>query len=234
MINRDKHYHLVEHKLFLMYVEPAWQIRTSLTTKIGGRCTVPVSSQFSYTKALMFSDVLIKTQVNKRLNKSPHILCKPHYCTQFATRCTLWNLAQHGRLQKGFQNEQTTLFLAKGTIRHDTSVFSFLRQLSTWHCSHLLIHCLAPSSRCYWLTSPAHTTLSSKLSTHHGFGRMMRQTGRMADAQLFHKPCSAYYESSANNDEYVADTYTGIVVSFRGCSMPVVVWQPCTTTRSGM
>ena len=63
--------------------------------------------------------------------------------------------------------------------------------------------CSAPGGcRCRSI-SPAGPALSSKPVAATCGGRMMGQTDRptdgQTDARLFHKPCSAYYASSANN-----------------------------------
>ena len=62
--------------------------------------------------------------------------------------------------------------------RQNKSVFSFLRHLPTWHCSHLLL---------------------SKPAACRSCGRLMGQTDiRYLVTWPFHRPCFAYYGGIAN------------------------------------
>ena len=70
------------------------------------------------------------------------------------------------------------------------SVFSFLRQLSTRHCSHLLLSvvlqrrcCWAPGARRCRSIYPARTGLSSKPAARRFCGRMIEQTDRQTDGR---------------------------------------------------
>lgn len=81
-------------------------------------------------------------------------------------------------------------------------VFSFLHQLSMWHCPLLLLHTMLQCHYCWvlgsnWSISPASRALSSKPTAVVCSGQMM---GWQTDGHWpVHRPCSEYYSSSANN-----------------------------------
>ena len=70
-------------------------------------------------------------------------------------------------------------------IWKDITRFSFLRQLSTRHCSHLLLSAVL-RRRCFWAPGghrPTRTALSSKPAARRGCGRMVGVTDRQADGR---------------------------------------------------
>ena len=95
-------------------------------------------------------------------------------------------------------------------FRHK-SVFSFLWQLSTWHCPYLLLCAIwwwascsgtaAAERRRLLHGAPAASVLCSSRSISPAPGRsavnpLLRSidgADRRTDAQLFHRPCSAYH-----------------------------------------
>ena len=97
------------------------------------------------------------------------------------------------------------LFL-QSNADHNKSVFSFLRQLSTRHCSHLLL-CAVLRRRCCWAFGgrrcrsifPAATALSSKPAAAAYGGQIVGRTDRQTDVRHFYRSCSAYYARSINN-----------------------------------
>jgi len=94
--------------------------------------------------------------------------------------------------------------------KRNKSVFSFLRQPSTWHCPHVLLHALLllgarrpqhgrrrPLSINISCRGGGHTASNSP-HTVAVVDRWDRQTNRRMDSVSLHRPCSAYYVSSAN------------------------------------
>ena len=99
------------------------------------------------------------------------------------------------------------------------SVFSFLRQLSTWHCSHLLLSavlrrrcCWTPDGRRCRTISPA---LSSRPAARRSCGRSMGQTDGRTDARPFHRHCSAYRASSVGVRYFIINT--------KNCSLSIML-----------
>ena len=100
-------------------------------------------------------------------------------------------------------------------FRHK-SVFSFLWQLSTWHCPYLLLCAIwwwascsgtaAAERRRLLHGAPAASVLCSSRSISPAPGRsavnpLLRSidgADRRTDAQLFHRPCSAYHRCKKN------------------------------------
>jgi len=94
------------------------------------------------------------------------------------------------------------------------SVFSFLRQLTTWHCPHLLL-CAVLQPDCCWpparrpcsnrSISPGRRAHSSKPAAAACDGRLNwgteRQTDGRTDARQLHRSCSTHYAGSADNQQ---------------------------------
>ena len=109
---------------------------------------------------------------------------------------------------------------------HRTSPFSFLRHLSTWHCSHLLLSAvLQPRAAAPLLLGARWTPLSidiscptafsSKPAGRLGCGQMMgqtyRRTDRRTDSRTFHRPCFADYTGSVNNSTDGVGWFVGVL-----------------------
>ena len=93
-------------------------------------------------------------------------------------------------------------------FRYDNkSAFSFLRQLITWHCPHLLLRALLRRSYCW--EPDSNRSISPPCRAHSNkpaaaaCGGRVRQTDWHTDVRQLHSPCSAYYAGSADNSNNV-------------------------------
>jgi len=104
-----------------------------------------------------------------------------------------WTLAL--QLSQILTNLQHLSLWARHNINN--SVFSFLCQLATWNCLHLLLSATGATINRYL---PAAGPTAANLPHQHVVGKWLdRWTDRRTDARQFHRPCSAYYASSVNN-----------------------------------
>jgi len=102
-------------------------------------------------------------------------------------------------------HETSTVMLhCNSVVTSQTQTFSaltcsFIRQLSMWHCSHLLLNAVLPRR---WAPAvvdryllPARRSAANPLHAAAAVERWDRQT----DSRPFRRPCSTYYASSVNN-----------------------------------
>ena len=113
-------------------------------------------------------------------------------------------------------------------VKCNKSVESFLRQLKTWHCSHLLLHAMLLCTRrpplgvgrCYWTIFSAHWAHSSKPTA---VACSSQQTDRQTDGRTLYcyTDPAAYYVSSVSKNHR---PHTSAVAATEFCYILVWVW----------